>query len=274
MRLWRLGSEDPGVWTLFGSPYGGVSPAGLTNLAPSASVDFNGTGEVLKVTATPKAGKRTLTFDPDTGLIADEHYDQLPTSYVIDRYGSHPGWVALTFDDGPDSRWTPKILDILKEKQAPATFFVIGENMQAHPGLVKREVDMGMLVGSHTYTHPNIAALPVAETDLELNATQRLFAVVTGKSFRLFRPPYFGDAEPSTPAEVNPLVNAQKLGYLIAGLRIDPDDWKKPDADADRLAHPGAAGRARHARPAGGPGGAAARFRRRPQPHRRRPCRP
>jgi cellulose synthase/poly-beta-1,6-N-acetylglucosamine synthase-like glycosyltransferase/spore germination protein YaaH/peptidoglycan/xylan/chitin deacetylase (PgdA/CDA1 family) len=243
--LWRLGSEDPGVWTLFGSPYGKVSAAGLTNLAPSASVDFNGAGEVLKVTATPKAGKRTLTFDPDTGLIADQHYDELPTSYVIDRYGSHPGWVALTFDDGPDARWTAKILDILKAKHAPATFFVIGENMQAHPGLVKREVDMGMLVGSHTYTHPNIAALPVAETDLELNATQRLFAVVTGRSLRLFRPPYFGDAEPSTPAEVNPLVNAQKLGYLIAGLRIDPDDWKKPDAKLivsrtlARLADPG-----------------------------------
>ncbi len=245
--LWRLGSEDPGVWTVLGAPYGGVSATGLTRLAAGSSVDFNGVGEVLKVTATPTTGKRTLTFDPDTGLIADEHYDQLPTSYVIDRYGSHPGWVALTFDDGPDSRWTPKILDILKQKNAPATFFVIGENMQAHPGLVKREVAMGMLVGSHTYTHPNIAALPVAETDLELNATQRLFAVITGRSFRLFRPPYFGDAEPSTPAEVNPLVNAQKLGYLIAGLRIDPDDWKKPDATLivsrtlARLAEPGTA---------------------------------
>jgi cellulose synthase/poly-beta-1,6-N-acetylglucosamine synthase-like glycosyltransferase/spore germination protein YaaH/peptidoglycan/xylan/chitin deacetylase (PgdA/CDA1 family) len=245
--LWRLGSEDPGVWTLFGGLYDKVSPAGLTNLAPSASVDFNGVGEVLKVTATPKAGKRTLTFDPDTGLIADQHYDELPTSYVIDRYGSHPGWVALTFDDGPDRRWTSQILDILKAKRAPATFFVIGKNMQAHPGLVKREVAMGMLVGNHTYTHPNIAALPVAEIDLELNATQRLFAVITGKSFRLFRPPYFGDAEPSTPAEVNPLVNAQKLGYLIAGLRIDPDDWKKPDAKLivsrtlARLAEPGTA---------------------------------
>jgi peptidoglycan/xylan/chitin deacetylase (PgdA/CDA1 family) len=243
--LWRLGSEDPGVWSLFGTPYGGVSAAGLTTIAPGASVDFNGAGEVLKVTATPATGKRTLTFDPDTGLIADQRYDQLPTSYVIDRYGAHPGWVALTFDDGPDGRWTPKILKILGEKDAPATFFVIGKNMQANPGLVKREVDMGMLVGSHTYTHPNIAALPVAETDLELNATQRLFAVVTGRSFRLFRPPYFGDAEPSTPAEVNPLVNAQKLGYLIAGLRIDPDDWKKPDAkliverSLAKLAQPG-----------------------------------
>jgi cellulose synthase/poly-beta-1,6-N-acetylglucosamine synthase-like glycosyltransferase/spore germination protein YaaH/peptidoglycan/xylan/chitin deacetylase (PgdA/CDA1 family) len=242
--LWRMGSEDPGVWSLFGRPYGQVSPAGLINLAAGPGVDFDGAGEVLKVAATPQPGKRTLTFDPDTGLIADEHYDQLPTSYVIDRYGSHPGWVALTFDDGPDPRWTPKILDILKQKNAPATFFVIGKNMQAHPGIVKREVKLGMVVGSHTYTHPNIAALPKPETDLELNATQRLFAVVTGKSFRLFRPPYFGDAEPSTPAEVNPLITAQKLGYLIVGLRIDTDDWKKPTPAMivqrvfDRLARP------------------------------------
>jgi cellulose synthase/poly-beta-1,6-N-acetylglucosamine synthase-like glycosyltransferase/spore germination protein YaaH/peptidoglycan/xylan/chitin deacetylase (PgdA/CDA1 family) len=240
--LWRMGSEDPGVWSLFGSPYGQVSSAPLQKLAPGVGVDFDGTGEVLKVTATPQPGKRTMTFDPDTGLIADEHYDQLPTSYIIDRYGAHPGWIALTFDDGPDGRWTNQILDILKEKQAPATFFLIGKNMQAHPGIVKREFKMGMELGSHTYTHPNIAALPVPETDLELTATQRLFAVITGRSFRLFRPPYFGDAEPSTPAEVNPLVAAQKLGYLIVGLRIDTDDWKKPPASVivqrvmDRLA--------------------------------------
>ena len=230
--LWRLGSEDSGVWSLFGKPYGDISAAGLINLAPGGSVDFNGTGEILRVTATPKPGKRTLTFDPDTGLIADEHYDQLPTSYIIDRYGAHPGWVALTFDDGPDSRWTPKILKILEDKQAPATFFVIGENMQAHPGLVSREVRDGMVVGSHTYTHPDISLLPPSLVDVQLNANQRLFEVISGKDFRLFRPPYFGDAEPSTPAEVNPLLTAQKLGYLIVGLRIDPGDWKRPAATA------------------------------------------
>jgi len=226
--LWRLGSEDPGVWTLFDQPYGQISAAGLINLAPGGSVDFNGTGEILKVTATPTPGKRTLTFDPDTGLIADEHYDQLPTSYVIDRYGAHPGWVALTFDDGPDSHWTPKILKILEDKQVPATFFLIGENMQAHPGLVTREMRDGMVMGSHTYTHPDISKIPPSLVDVQLNANQRLFEVITGRDFRLFRPPYFGDAEPSTPAEVNPLVTAQKLGYLIVGLRIDPGDWKRP----------------------------------------------
>ncbi|MDR3508055.1 MAG: glycosyltransferase, partial [Caulobacteraceae bacterium] len=227
--MWRLGTEDPGMWTVLGKPYGQVDASGLTTLTAGQGVDFDGTGEVLHISATPTPGKRSVVFDPDTGLIADQHYDQLPTSYVIERYGAHKGWVALTFDDGPDRRWTPKILKILKEKNAPATFFVIGKNMQAHPDLVQREIAQGMVVGNHTYTHPNIGILPVPEVNIELNATQRLFEVITGKSMRLMRPPYFGDAEPSTPAEVDPLVRAQKLGYLIAGLRIDPDDWKKPD---------------------------------------------
>ncbi|HXQ47419.1 MAG TPA: glycosyltransferase [Caulobacteraceae bacterium] len=223
--LWRLGSEDPGVWTLLDKPYGAVSSTGLINLAPGSSVDFNGTGEILRVTATPQPGKRTLTFDPDTGLIADEHYDQLPTAYVVDRYGAHPGWVALTFDDGPDWRWTPQVLKILEDKHAPATFFVIGENMQTHPGLVHREVDDGMVVGSHTYTHPDISKIPASWMDVQLNATQRLFEVVAGRDLRLFRPPYYGDADPSTGADVDPLLRAQRLGYYIVGLRVDSSDW-------------------------------------------------
>jgi hypothetical protein len=109
---------------------------------------------------------------------------------------------------------------------------------------VEREVLEGHMVGGHTWTHPNIGETGPAETALELNATQRLFETITGRSQRLFRPPYFGDAEPSTPSEVAPLVAAQKLGYLIVGLRIDPDDWQKPDPaqivqrTLDRLADP------------------------------------
>jgi peptidoglycan-N-acetylglucosamine deacetylase len=227
--LWRMGGEDPGVWSILPHAYGKLSSANLSYLPPSQDVDFDGNGEVLHVSATPKAGKRTFGVDPDTGLISEERYEVMPTAYMIQRYGSRPGLVALTFDDGPDPRWTPRILDILKAKHAPATFFVIGKNMQAHPELVAREIREGHDVGSHTYTHPNIGATPVPETDLELNLTQRLFEVITGRSLRLFRPPYFGDAEPSTPAEVEPLITAQKLGYLIVGLRVDPDDWQKPD---------------------------------------------
>ncbi|CAN5804352.1 glycosyltransferase [soil metagenome] len=228
--LWRLGSEDPGVWRLLPHAYGQVSPQGLEGLSPGQDVNFDGTGEVLHVSATPQAGRRTIDVDAQSGLIAAEDYLVMPTSYVIQRYGARPGLVALTFDDGPDARWTPKILDILKAKHAPATFFVIGKNMEKYPGLVQREVREGQTVGGHTWTHPNIAEVPATEARLEMNATQRLFETLTGKSLRLFRPPFFGDAEPSTPSEVEPLLIAQSLGYLTVGLRIDPDDWKKPDA--------------------------------------------
>ena len=227
--LWRMGGEDQGVWKLMRHDYGQASPAGLELVQPGTDVDFDGSGEVLRVEDTPKAGHRKIEIDPDNGLISGVLYDELPTSYVVQRYGWHPGWVALTFDDGPDGRWTPKILDILKQKKAPATFFVIGKNMSREPGLVAREVREGHDVGNHTWTHPNIGETPIAQTVVELNSTQRLFETITGRSMRLFRPPYFGDAEPSTPREVAPLLSAQQQGYLTVGLRIDPDDWKKPD---------------------------------------------
>jgi cellulose synthase/poly-beta-1,6-N-acetylglucosamine synthase-like glycosyltransferase/spore germination protein YaaH/peptidoglycan/xylan/chitin deacetylase (PgdA/CDA1 family) len=229
--VWRLGSEDPGIWKILPHAYGQVRPTGLEDMTPGQDVDFDGTGEVLKVTATPTPGKRSLTFDKASGLISAENYDVMPTSYVIQRYGAHPGLVALTFDDGPDGRWTPKILDILKAKNAKATFFLIGQNMERFPRLVQREVEEGQMVGSHTWTHPNIAEVPATQARIELSATQRLFETLTGKSMRLFRPPFFGDAEPSTPREVAPLLLAQQQGYMTVGLRIDPDDWKKPDPD-------------------------------------------
>ncbi len=228
--LWRMGGEDQLIWKIFRHDWGKASPAGLEILRPGQDVNFDGTGEVLRVEDTPKPGRRTLSTDPDTGLIDGETYDVMPTSYVVQRYGAHPGWVALTFDDGPDGRWTPKILDILKAKKAPATFFVIGKNMSSFPELVAREVREGHTVGNHTWTHPNISEIPAAQTSFELSATQRLFETITGRSMRLLRPPYFGDAEPSTPREVAPLLAAQAQGYLTVGLRIDPDDWKKPDA--------------------------------------------
>lgn len=227
--LWRMGGEDQLSWKLLRHNYGQASPEGLDVLKPGQDVNFDGNGEILHVQDTPHPGHRGLEFDKDTGLISGETYDTLPTSYVIQRYGFHPGLVAITFDDGPDGRWTPKILDILKEKHAPATFFVIGKNMQTFPDLVAREVKEGHDVGGHSWTHPDIAEIPAAQTMVELTATQRLFETITGKSQRLFRPPFFGDAEPSTPREVSRVQLAQEQGYLTVGLRIDPDDWKKPD---------------------------------------------
>ncbi len=94
----------------------------------------------------------------------------------------------------------------------PATFFIIGSNAEANPGLVQRMVAEGHEVGNHTYTHPNLADTAPEGVRLELNATQRLFEALTGRSLRLFRPPYLGDAEPTDVDELIPVEIAQKHG--------------------------------------------------------------
>jgi cellulose synthase/poly-beta-1,6-N-acetylglucosamine synthase-like glycosyltransferase len=98
--------------------------------------------------------------------------------------------------------------------------------------LLKRLVREGHEVGNHTYTHPNLGTMTAGETDLELNATQRLFQAFTGRSMRLLRAPYFGDAEPTTADEINAVYWGQQLGYLSVGLHVDANDWKRPGVAA------------------------------------------
>ncbi|MDB6060733.1 MAG: polysaccharide deacetylase [Verrucomicrobiaceae bacterium] len=228
--LWRLGSEDPSIASVLGQPYDAPAPAALQQIAMGSDIDMEGTGEILRIAALPSAGARTFGTDEDSGLIDEQNYVALPSSYVIRRLGALPGKIALTFDDGPDATWTPKILDILKQKKVHASFFIIGENGQANPQLVQRIFDEGHDVGNHTFTHPNLGESPRELTAIELNATQRLFEAITGHSIRFFRPPYFGDAEPTTSDELIPVEHAQNMGYITVGLRVDPDDWQRPPA--------------------------------------------
>ena len=86
-------------------------------------------------------------------------------------------------------------------------------------------------LGNHTFTHPNLGETPDSVAGVELNATQRLIEALTGRSTRLFRPPYFGDAEPTSAEEIAPMAVAEKLGYLTVGLKVDPDDWQHPTPD-------------------------------------------
>ncbi|WP_210186515.1 polysaccharide deacetylase family protein [Hyphomicrobium sp. NDB2Meth4] len=229
--LWRLGSEDPSIWSLFGRPYDEPIPAALTTIVPGSDVDIEGDGEILNIAAEPTNGARTIQTDRTGRLITAETFTKIPTSYVIRRSGWKPGKVALTFDDGPSAEWTPKILDILKEKGVEATFFIVGENGETNPRLVQRILAEGHEIGNHTFTHPNIAQASSEGARLELNATQRLVQALTGRSIRLFRPPFFGDAEPTTPEEIKAVQMAQSLGYATVGLRVDPDDWAGPSAD-------------------------------------------
>ncbi len=231
--VWRLGAEDPSIWTVMGKPYGAPPPKDLQTIPTIEDIDYEGEGggELLRVDALPETGVRKFEIDKQTGDIDDEVYDKLPSGFVIHQFGAEGKVVALTFDDGPDPEWTPQILDILKAKKVPGTFFIIGGNAESNPGLVQRELDEGNEVGNHTFTHPNLADITPEAVSLELNATQRLFEALTGRQLRLFRPPYLGDAEPTDGDEILPVNAAQNLGYLTVGEHVDPVDWALPGVD-------------------------------------------
>jgi cellulose synthase/poly-beta-1,6-N-acetylglucosamine synthase-like glycosyltransferase/peptidoglycan/xylan/chitin deacetylase (PgdA/CDA1 family)/spore germination protein YaaH len=225
--LWRLGGEDPGVWADFASLTSGDKPPAFGPVAALGDTEVENNGEILRIGDVPAAGERTASTDA-RGLIRDERYARYPTPYVVERTGYQPKKIALTFDDGPDAKWTPQILAILRQKKVPATFFVVGENALAHPLLLKSILASGSEIGNHSYTHPDFSQLSPRGVELELNTTQRLVEAYTGRSLRLFRAPYFGDAEPTGAKELYPVLLAQQAGYVSVGLHADSEDWTRP----------------------------------------------
>ncbi len=231
--LWRMGSEDPAIWRVFDqrASLDATSANALAVVHFSDHLYYQGSGEILKIASTPRDGQRTLNYDTRLGLITNENYTVLPSSYTIDRWGAADKKLALTFDDGPDAKWTPQILDILQQKNAQATFFVIGSNGDANPDILRSIVAQGSEVGNHSYTHPDVSAISQAQFQIELNATERLFESVLGRRSVLFRPPYSEDVEPDTADQVKPLLFTSQLGYYTIGMKIDPSDYLLPGVD-------------------------------------------
>jgi peptidoglycan-N-acetylglucosamine deacetylase len=227
--IWRLGAEDPSLWRALGKSATRTAATALDSVAPGYDVEFRGAGELLRIVSPPTVGTRRVTLDSTSALISDATWTRLPSPYVIERVGAAaPHRVALTFDDGPDDRWTQAILDTLRSRDAKATFFVIGAHVLTNLGLTKRIYLDGHELGNHTFTHPNLAITPAFLTRLELDATERLIEAITNHRSALFRPPYFGDAEPTTADELEPVALASALGYITAGLHIDSNDWTTP----------------------------------------------
>ena len=226
--VWRLGSEDPSLWQFLGRAHPAASSLAMVPRG-GYDVEFKGEGEILRLDAMPDTGLRVLQVDSSTQKIVAESLAVLPSTWVVRRAGASAHRVALTFDDGPDGRWTPAILDTLKAKHVPATFFVIGNNAQRNLRLTKRIYDEGHEIGNHTFTHPNLSLTDPWVTKVELGATERLIEAVTDRRSVLFRPPYFGDAEPTTRDALGPIAIANSLGYLTSGIHVDAEDWRVSD---------------------------------------------
>jgi cellulose synthase/poly-beta-1,6-N-acetylglucosamine synthase-like glycosyltransferase/peptidoglycan/xylan/chitin deacetylase (PgdA/CDA1 family) len=230
--LWRLGSEDGSLWNVWDKPSNPSSLQALASVQPGHDVDVEGDGDIMRVTGLPQPGKRTVAVDTDEPdprrkLITGEHMDVYPRTYTIEYYGYHPNEVALSFDDGPDPKWTPRILDILRQKNVKGAFMMIGAEAQENVSLMRRVAREGHEIGNHTFSHPDISEISAQQLDLELKLTERLFASKLGVQPLYFRPPYSIDQEPDTDDQAAPVERTQRAGYTIVGDKIDTDDWNE-----------------------------------------------
>ncbi len=131
-------------------------------------------------------------------------------------------YIALTFDDGPHPKLTPKLLDLLAARHIKVTFFLIGENVKAHPELAKREIDEGHVVGNHSWSHPNLRKLSDDKVRSELQRTNDVIKDAIGVTPALMRPPY-GELSAAQAVWVN-----REFGFRIIRWDVDPNDWKDP----------------------------------------------
>ncbi len=155
-------------------------------------------------------------------LVSDGH------GGLVSRAPAPGRQIALTFDDGPSTRWTPLILSILERAHVPATFFEMGSNAVRRPALTRRIVRDGFELGNHTFTHPDLATLPAWQRNLQLGMTESALSGITGLQTRLVRPPYASTTDAITPKQIKAWGQIASNGYTIAVTNYDTRDWDQP----------------------------------------------
>ncbi|MFB9236671.1 glycosyltransferase [Plantactinospora siamensis] len=158
---------------------------------------------------------------------------------IIDATGAEPRsfrlppkTIALTFDDGPDPVWTPRVLDVLRRHGVPATFFVIGSEVVRHPRLARRIVADGNEVGAHTFTHPDIARLPTWRRSIEYRQTTAAIAYATSTRPTLLRFPYSSEPDAIDNDLYSAVREVGRLGNLTVVNDTDSQDWARPGVNA------------------------------------------
>ncbi|MEY4934604.1 MAG: hypothetical protein RIS64_963 [Bacteroidota bacterium] len=233
--LQNIGGEDTRLWSFFNKDLSikGLQTSGfrfdqLPSELKNDKIHFMGDGEVLDVISEPTQGKVQVEYDAQQHKIVSEKYDSLPASYLVRRTGStEEKKIVLSFDDGPDPKYTPRILDILSREKISATFFMLGQKVKENPDIVRRIYNEGHEIGNHTFSHPHLDQITRFRANIELDYTRRAIENVTGHSTILFRAPYSYNNEPDTLDELMPFLLAREHQYLSVGESIDPRDWQK-----------------------------------------------
>ncbi|MGY1583698.1 bifunctional polysaccharide deacetylase/glycosyltransferase family 2 protein [Streptomyces sp. MN13] len=136
--------------------------------------------------------------------------------------------IALTFDDGPDPTWTPRVLEILEEYDVPATFFVLGSMVARHPDIVADMVEQGNEIGLHTFTHVDLSYQSEARVNREMQQTQLALAGAAGITTTLFRAPYSSKTDAIDDYSWQVYEQLGEQGYTSVFIDTDSEDWKRP----------------------------------------------
>lgn len=233
LALWSLGTEDVSLWNFYHKNLilAQNSPNSLKILPESQKIIYWGDGPILKLSNLPEAGQRLININSEE-LIVYEEFIKYNSGYTIERLGKKLGYkkIVLTFDDGPDKIYTPKILNILKNFNIPATFFVIGLNALSNENIIKDIISSGNEIGLHTFSHPDTESISSEDLTIELNATQSVIQSQINIQSVIYRPPYAQNLEPNPPEDMEVLDLPSNLGYYTVTSGIDPRDWEKLQA--------------------------------------------
>jgi peptidoglycan/xylan/chitin deacetylase (PgdA/CDA1 family)/GT2 family glycosyltransferase len=163
---------------------------------------------------------------------------------AVRSYQPQPRTIALTFDDGPDPEWTPRVLDLLSKHGVPGTFFVLGDQALKHPELLRRIRAEGSELGLHSFSHANLDLAGNWRTELELRISQLILAGATGETTALLRPPFSSTNRALDNRSWATVRSTAAEGYVTVLVTRDSRDWTRPGADAivANLLPPGSAG--------------------------------
>lgn len=219
-------------------------PVGQSPVRPPSTVDelkasFNsrnipvvGSGPFIRAVEIERSGAAARINDvfsgkPIRSLATSEVSAVQDNRYALERYGKlSDRQIVLTFDDGPDPIFTPKLLDILSANQVPAAFFVVGANVVKHPDIANRTVREGHVIANHTFSHIDFEYDGTAKGAQEINQTQRVLRAATGHQSAFMRVPYGGNTDEAQRDNIKGILQAQRLGYVPVTFEHDTDDWK------------------------------------------------
>jgi cellulose synthase/poly-beta-1,6-N-acetylglucosamine synthase-like glycosyltransferase/peptidoglycan/xylan/chitin deacetylase (PgdA/CDA1 family) len=154
-----------------------------------------------------------------------------PRAGAVTSVGMPSHTVVLTFDDGPDPTWTPKVLETLRRHDVPGSFYLLGSQMLRHPDLVRRELAEGHEVGSHSFTHNDLSALAPWQQRWQLAQAQLALVGIAGRTTALMRPPYAFSADSLDDRSWSVVEDAHANGYITVLADVDARDWERPGVE-------------------------------------------